>query len=187
MKSKCFFMTAIILISVSMALTASIAKAEIHVYDKNNQYLGIMVYMHDNDMDLFISSLGGTFRYSPDYSGWCGDEIRVIFASGDCTGTPYSEAALPQIFDFSSCPIEGFYKVDYDSKNSFTPGSYYVDGGVCEVNEVLYPYSEYYPFVQVQLPFTTPIALPLRFEVETQTVTQTEIMPFPIVVAPKNK
>ena len=39
--------------------------------------------------------------------------------------------------------------------------------------------------VEVQMPFTTPIALPLRFEIETQTKTETVI--FPIVVPPKNQ
>ncbi|GAH11266.1 unnamed protein product, partial [marine sediment metagenome] len=72
MKSSSFLIKAIILISVTVALTPSIAKADVLVYDNNNQYLGIQVYMHDNNMDLFISSLGGTFRYSPDYSGQCG-------------------------------------------------------------------------------------------------------------------
>ena len=30
--------------------------------------------------------------------------------------------------------------------------------------------AEYYPYVEVQIPFTTPVALPLRFEVRTRTV-----------------
>jgi hypothetical protein len=170
MKSKRFLITAIILISVTVALTPSIAKADILVYDNNDQYLGIQVYMHDDDMDLFISSLGGTFRFTYDDSGDCGDEIRAVFQSGDCSGTPYSANALPQIFDFKDCPIEGFYKVDFNGKQTFTPGSHYIDwGDGCEATGQ-YPSADYYPWVEVQMPFTTPVALPLKFKVRTKTV-----------------
>jgi hypothetical protein len=43
MKSSSFLITAIILISVTVALTPSIAKAEVLVYDNNNQNLGILI------------------------------------------------------------------------------------------------------------------------------------------------
>jgi hypothetical protein len=170
MKTRSLIITAIILISAIVALNPSIAKADILVYDNNNQYLGIMTYMGEDLIDLFIPSLGGTFKYAIDYSGWCGDELQIVFESSNCSGTPYSEGPFPLIFDFSPTPIEGFYKVDYSGKKAFTPGSYYEYPCVCQQNTTSYPNAEYYPYVQVQMPFTTPVALPLRFEVRTKTV-----------------
>ena len=169
MKSSSFLITAIILISATVALTPSIAKADVLVYDNNDQNLGIVVLMLGNDIDLFIPSLGGIFHYSTDYSGWCDDELRVYFDSSDCNDTPYASDPFPQIFDFSPTPREGFYKVDYNGRQTFTPGSYYdwncdCQSGPGEGN------AEYYPFVQVQMPFTTPVALPLKFKVRTKTI-----------------
>ncbi|GAH11261.1 unnamed protein product [marine sediment metagenome] len=152
-----------------MALTPSIAKADVLVYDNNNQYLGILIEMWGDEMDLFVPSLGGVLKFSYDYSGWCGDEISVVFASDNCTGTPYERDPNPIILDFSPISLEGFYKVDYNGKQTFTPGSYYDWNCDCQ-SDPGEPNAEYYPFVQVQMPFTTPVALPLRFKVRTKTV-----------------
>jgi hypothetical protein len=191
MKSKSFLIATIVLFSVVVALNPSIAKADILVYDNNNQYLGIMTDMGGNGevIDLFIPPLDGTFKYSTDYSGWCGDELQVVFESNDCSDTPYTDGPFPLIFDFSDLSIEGFYKVDYSGKKKFMPGSYYEDFCVCEQNTTRYPFAEYYPYVQVQMPFTTPITLPLSFEVQTitETVTKTETVMFPIVVPLRQK
>jgi hypothetical protein len=173
MKSKSFLIIAIVLFSVVVALNPSIAEADIFVYDNNNQYLGIMTHMNDDDVELFIPSLGGTFKYAPDYSGWCGDELSVFFESNDCSGTYYSDGPFPLIFDFSPLSVVGFYKADYSGKKTFTPGSYYEYDCFCQENTNAYyhyPSAEYYPYVQIQMPFTTPIALPLKFKVRTRAV-----------------
>lgn len=169
MKDRILLISAYVLISAIMVINPSITKADILVYDNNNQRLGILVNMGDNELDLFIPSLSGTFKYSTHgYSGWCGDELDVYFESSDCSGTPYSASPLPLIFDFSPVPIEGFYKVDYSGKKTITPGSSYAFQCACTAETVL-PAAEYYPYVQVQMPFTAPITLPLRFEVRTRT------------------
>ncbi|MBT8323599.1 MAG: hypothetical protein KJO94_08975 [Eudoraea sp.] len=159
----------IILLLVIIVFHSSMACADIQVYDNNNQYLGIMTEMGSDEIYIFIPTLGGILQYSTDYSGWCGDELEVFFESNDCSGTPYAKGAFPLIFDLSPTPIEGFYKVDFSSKKTFTPGSYYDFDCTCQPN-TYYPSAEYYPYVQVQLPFTTPIALPLKFEVRTRAV-----------------
>jgi hypothetical protein len=170
MKGKCLLISAIILISAIVALNPSFAEADILVYDNNNQYLGVMINMGDDEMDLFIPSLGGTFKYETDYSGWCGDELQVVFDSPNCSGTPYSQGPFPLIFDFSPTPKVGFYKVDYSGKKTFQPGSEYGFNN-CDCEQISYlPSAEYYPYVQVQMPFTSPIAQPLRFEVRTRAV-----------------
>jgi len=113
----------------------------------------------------------GKLKYSNDYSGWVDDELRVVFASDNCEGQPFSNDPNPLIFDFSPIPtIEGFYKVDYSGKQTFTPVSYYAFGGVCQSNSGEWPLAEYYPYVEVQMPFTTPIARPLKFKVRTKTI-----------------
>jgi len=74
MKCKRIIIAAIIFLFASMVFNSSSAEADIHVYDKNSQYLGILIGMDFGDpIDLFIPSLGATFKYSADYSGWCGD------------------------------------------------------------------------------------------------------------------
>ena len=169
MKTRCSGVTAIILFSAIVIFNSSIARAEVHVYDNNNQYLGVMAFMDGAGIDLFIPSLGGTFRYSNDYSGWCGDELELIFESTDCTGTAYSSSPFPMIYDFSDCSITGTYKSDYSGKISITPRSSYDWEQNCQDID-LPPAGEYYPYVQVQLPFTTPVALPLRFEIRNRAV-----------------
>jgi hypothetical protein len=47
--------------------------------------------------------------------------LEVFFESNDCSGIPYAKGPFPLIFDFSPTPIEGFYKVDFSSKKTFTP------------------------------------------------------------------
>lgn len=186
MKTRSLLIAVYVIISAFVVLNTSIARADVQVYDNNNQHLGVLIHMREGDIDLFIPFLAGTFIYSDDYLGWCGDELEVYFASDDCTGTPYSEGPNPLIFDFSYTPREGFYKVDYNGKQTFSPSSRYVANNQtldCECASFSEPSAEYYPYVQVQMPFTTPIAYPLSFEVQTQS----ELIPFPIVVAPKNQ
>jgi len=179
---------ALVIISAIVAFNPSIAKAEVHVYDKDNQDLGILLELHEQYLFVFIPSVGASmgFHY---WTGEICEYGNAVFITDNCSDAPYSEGPLPQIIDLS-LTYGGFYKPNNSGKQIFTPGSYYDDNCVCKQNtgeDSRYSNGEYYPLIQVQLPFTTPIALPLRFEVETQTVTQTEIMPFPIVVTPKNK
>ena len=167
MKCKCFLVTVIMLISVSAAITPSIAKADIHVYDKNNQYLGILLTLTSGYLLVFLPSLGAS--WSIEYDSVVGCD-HVVFDSQNCSGTPYSlqYEPLPGIVDISGSAIGGFYISDYNGKRTFTPGSYYDYNCQCQQSPP-YGNGEYYPLTQVQMPFTIPIALPLSFNVETQT------------------
>ncbi|MGD9220593.1 MAG: hypothetical protein PVH01_14955, partial [Desulfobacterales bacterium] len=89
MRLKILLFAAYILISAIVTLNPSISAADVYVYDNNNQNLGILLGMEGDNMDLFIPSIGGVLKFSYDYSGWCGDEINVVFNSDDCSGTPY--------------------------------------------------------------------------------------------------
>jgi hypothetical protein len=170
MKRIAFIISTLALFTTVAMMNPSIAQADVQVYDNNNQYLGVMVYMDDDYIDIFIPSLGGTFKYSIDYSGWCGDEFTVVFETNDCSLTKYAEGPFPIIYDGGIISTTGFYKVDYSGAQTFTPGSYYDWNCECQQNTGEYPSAVYYPLVQVQMPFATPVALPLRFEVRTRAV-----------------
>lgn len=180
MRNRGLLIAAYVIISAMVALSPSIAKADVHVYDKNNQYLGILLEMWGNGMDLFIPAAGGVLKFLYDYTGWC-EELHVFFQSNDCSGTPYDRDPNPMILDLGIISRPGFYKVDYNGKQTFTPVSYIDEACNCRTDPGE-PNAEYYPYVQAQMPFSTPIELPLRFEVETKS----EIFPFPIVI-PKNQ
>ena len=112
MKSSRLIISTYVLISAIMVLNPSIAKADIFVYDNNNQYLGIMTHLDDNSIDLFIPSLSATFKYETSYSGYCGDELQALFESNDCSGPAYSNNPYPVIFDFRPISIVGLDKTD---------------------------------------------------------------------------
>ena len=187
MKSKSFLISAIILISAIVALNPSIAKADILVYDNNNQYLGIVLELSGTHMSVFIPSVEANM----DFHYWLNEICEygnAVFESSDCSGPPYSDGPLPQVFDLS--PTRGaYYKPTYSGIKTFKPDSYYDDNCECQQNTLNYPDTEYYPLIQVQLPFTMPIELPLSFKVQTitETVTKTETVMFPIVVPLRQK
>ena len=168
MKSKNFLITTIVLFSVIVALNPSIAKADIQVYDNNNQYLGILLELGNTQLSLFIPSLGASWIFQPNSSP-CGDEANAYFVSSDCSGQPYSRGPLPYINDLTGTDLGGYFKPDYSAKENITPGSRIDFNCGCQSTSS-YPQAEYYPLTQLQMPFTTPIALPLRFEVRTRAV-----------------
>ena len=166
MKNKNFLITAIILISVTVALSPSMAKADVYVYDNNNQYLGILLDLSDDYLVVFLPSLGASWSIEYDADFPCSQD--VYFDSADCSGTPYLSDPLPEVVDLSNSLIGGFYKSDYNGKRTFTPGSRYDFDCQCQMGPQ--PSDEYYPLTQAQMPFTTPISLPLSFKVRTKTV-----------------
>ena len=169
MKKRSLLILIIVIFPAIVALDPSTAKADILVYDNNNQYLGILMNLESDQIELFIPSLSSTFTYETHYSEYCGDELQAFFESNDCSGIPYSEDPYPVIFDFSPISIEGFYKVDYTNKKTFRPGSHYTFNCECQENN-FFPSAEYYQWIEVKMPFTTPVALPLRFEVRNRAV-----------------
>ena len=181
---------AYLIISAIVAFNPSIAKADVHVYDNNNQELGILLDLNHPYLTLLLPSLDASLNINflngdQNIVSSYPNSVFVYFDSANCSGTPYMISPLPTIFDYSSLPWGGIKKPDYNSKRTFSPGSGFGSETGCIVGG--FANDEYIPLTPVELPFTIPIALPLRFEVETETVTQTEIMPFPIVVTPKNK
>ena len=168
MKTKNLVIAAIILFSVILIFNPSIVQADVHVYDNDNQYLGILMDLGDSFLEVFIPSIKANWYYDYSELSSCLWE-RPVFNSDDCIGTPYSDGPLPEVYDLTGTPLGLFYVPNYAGRTTFSPGSYYDDNCQCQpyTNQ---PSAEYYPLTQVQMPFTTPVALPLRFEVNNRVV-----------------
>jgi hypothetical protein len=83
MKIRSFLITVIMLISATVALTPSIAKADIYVYDNNDQYLGILLELKAGYLTVFMPSLGASWYIEYDEIGYCFD--TAYFDSEDCS------------------------------------------------------------------------------------------------------
>lgn len=143
------------------------AEAEIKVYDNNNQYLGVLLDYNPAHLVVFIPSLAASWEFDTRSGAGC-PETDVVFESADCSGTPYMWGPHSVIFDLNTLLGE-FYKADYSGKKNITPASSYDDD--CQCRQDTWKAMDYYPMTnEVQMPFTTPIALPLRFEVRTRAV-----------------
>ncbi|UCD90313.1 MAG: hypothetical protein JSW04_02410 [Desulfobacterales bacterium] len=168
MKTRYSVLAVIIIFSAIVMFNSSIAKADVHVYDNNNQYLGLLIDLGDSNLEIFIPSLKANWSYDLGELSSCLWEYP-IFNSGNCSGTPYSDGPLPEVYDLTGTSLGAFYIPQYAGRTTFTPGSYYDENCQCQPN-VFYPNTEYYPLTEVQMPFTTPVALPLRFEVKNRAV-----------------
>ena len=167
MKIRSLIITAILLISAIVALNPSIAKADILVYDNNNQYLGILLALNPSNLELFIPSLSAAWEFDTRHAFGC-PQSAVYFESSDCTGTPYTYGPQSIVIDLSTL-LGRFYKPDLSGKKTITRESEMDED--CQCSQYSRPAEEYYPVtVEVQMPFTTPIALPIRFEVRTRAV-----------------
>jgi len=168
MKIKSLVKSAIILFSFIAIFNSSIAMAEIHVYDNNNQYLGIVMEMGPEHVEIFIPSLGARWQSNLNFPSGCPGDV-IYFESADCTDTAYSNGPNPTIYDSGNL-LGGFYKRDYSGKETIAPESAYNSNCEC-IQLTAWPSADYYPLTQpVQMPFTTPIAQPLRFEVRNRAV-----------------
>ena len=177
MKRRDLIIATILLFSTVLVLHSSIVKADIKVYDNNNQYLGLLLGLTNNNVSIFLPSVGASWEYDYYTNTPCPNvPAPVCFDSSDCTGTPYATFPLPWLFDLSIAR-GGFYIPDYSGRRTFVPNSIFNSHCECESSAGIY--REYYPLVQVQMPFTTPIALPLRFEVSTgaEASTKTVVIP----------
>ncbi len=146
--------------------------AEIKVYDNNNQYLGITSGVGSNQVfSVFIPSIKASYQIwhteieKPD---WCIVTDSVVFESDDCSGTPYACGTFPNVINFNCQPYDGHYLPDISSGKKFTPKSMHIsDMAIGELICTSYigpPDLTFYEIKEIQLPFTTPIALPVRFE-----------------------
>jgi len=147
---------------------------EIRVYDKNNQFLGILNDGHYRSVHIFVPSLNlpfGLHVNAPSDS----DDAIIYYEDDDCKGTPYiaveehgERGWFPWLYKLPIC-FGGFYKADLDNPESFSPMSKSTaSNGVCDCSQDDLPSGgSYYPMSQAELPFTLPIVYPIRYEYTT--------------------
>ena len=163
-------------LAVSLAIMIftfpNISAAEIKVYDNNNQYLGILLDMeNEQGMTVFIPSIKASYFFTKvemDNPESCAPYRQLIFESDDCSGTPYTYGPFPVVLDFNCQPFVGHYLPDLNSVKQFVPkssltGDYFTGNPTC--SQLTGQTSTlFYGIKEIQLPFTTPIALPVRFD-----------------------
>ena len=106
-------------------------------------------------------------KYKPDNPDYCSPNYMIWFETIDCSGTPYTLNPFPAVLDLKCPPYDGYYLPDLNSVKQFSPKSILAGDfeGNTSCNEIAsQPSFLLYGIKPIQLPFTTPIALPVRFE-----------------------
>ncbi|HYT43294.1 MAG TPA: hypothetical protein VEP90_13235 [Methylomirabilota bacterium] len=139
----------------------------LHVLDANNQDLGL--YMSDNTANIttvFIPSLNR--RATIVQNGL--DRNALFYNSSDCTGTPYLYIANDDnhVIDIYSIGPGVYYEVKTGTSpitiNSHSTYRYNQNTNLFECPAITQQISNAaYEAVQINLPFTEPIATPLQF------------------------
>jgi hypothetical protein len=169
------FMT--LLFAMVFILTASMAKSEITVYDANEQYLGVLSDIYLNlptsvSVRVFIPSLGKFVRLNSLEEEVTQAHIGptgTCYETTDCTGTIYS-CVYVNMWPWVNKPgcEEGYY-TGGEIKTITRKAIKDIDNCECvELPEDLQTEVTAQEFVvEPNLPFTTPVTLPLRYEYET--------------------
>ena len=155
----------IFLLLVGLIFHSSISNAQVAVYDNNDQYLGILMELDDDEFEVFIPSLETSWNHSRDEDDL--NRESAYFESSDCTGTPYSNGPFPRIHDLTASSVGGYHKPNYSGKKTITPASM-VNGDNGQCQQISGTSAEYYPLTEVDMPFTTPIALPLKYNIDSE-------------------
>lgn len=150
----------------------NISAAEIKVYDDTNQYLGILLDMEgQTTLTVFIPSINVAYRVEKwkleDPDSCTLNEI-LIFESNDCSGIPYTSGPFPYVLNLAIPPYDGYYIADSNRGKLFAPKSQLLcdpmtGSVVCRQTPEM-PSTLFYEAKEIQLPFTTPISLPVRFD-----------------------
>jgi hypothetical protein len=176
MKSKNLFLS-VFLLAVCLFFSApNNAQAEVKVYDANGQFLGIFLGYDYPSVYVFVPSLNVQTGIS-DSSGVIGvSNIApyLFFESTDCTGTPFARPyATYQLSRVGADNYLGEHIAPTEMQlHSILDGSL----GICQQTTAGF-HDRVVPAQRVtQLPFTVPVALPLRFEYQPQ-IPQTASVP----------
>lgn len=126
------------------------------VFDANDQYLGNFIVITSDSIDVFIPSLKKQTRISA-----LDGHIRYLylyFESNDCTGQAYADhtSAMFHIWLNSGKYYTGVATIP----TQITAQSYKSEGTCYSDNQLL----DVLPINEITLPFTAPVALPMRLE-----------------------
>ena len=160
-----------VIFAILISVFPNISTAEIKVYDNNNQYLGILIGMEsEQGMTVFIPTINASYTFTKieiDNPDTCTPYRQLWFESNDCSGTPYTFGPFPVVFRNNCQPYDGYYLPDLSSSKQFVPESILTGGfeGNETCNDITGQQSTlFYGIKEIQLPFTAPISLPVRFE-----------------------
>ena len=170
MMQKNFWKLSILFSLISLILMASTSEAEIQVYDADGQYLGILLELADPLVAIFIPSLKAkyTFSHREDFMPDCGGSY---YESNNCSGPSYTSTPYPYVGYNKS--LDFYYMPDSKTTKTFVPKSQWYKDWVtkeCECQEIAEGQwssnnpDVFYLLQPVELPFTWPIAWPLKLE-----------------------
>jgi hypothetical protein len=134
------------------------AKPDIVVYDANDQFLGVSGYMESGRVWMYIPARKEYFYLSLD----TGDlyEDYLYFTSTDCTGSPFCHP-LHTYQSFKNG--NNYYKGDSVAPINMQVNSLLTASGQCEQWTQT---DLFVPVIPTTPPFSLPVALPFRFEME---------------------
>jgi hypothetical protein len=155
----------------------------IDVYDANNQYLGILLDMHESFAKIYIPSMGKFIRISISSTDagtisnqGTSTDTGLYYESTDCSGQPYQVCHGGA----ETSPCVYYIIPTYDIASSALPKTarYFITDDSTIIDER--SFSSNYRLgecsqssmetfsnlaaIEVTLPFNTPVAVPLRFE-----------------------
>jgi prepilin-type processing-associated H-X9-DG protein len=136
----------------------NVVQSQIKVYDANDQYIGNFLYF-DGHMNVFIPSMKIMTKISVNNGDISGD-LRLFFESDNCSGQAYAGAGLLYVIVKNSGKSyigSGNEYYDIDAMSTIP------DGYDC--SSLIQTMYNVVPVVEVtELPFSIPVALPMRFE-----------------------
>lgn len=151
----------------------------IGVYDANNQYLGTLIQMYSDseggEMDIYIPALKRVIRIknctycdNPGDIAWEESFYGLFYESNNCTGQAYWEYS-PRAVTYVRKDVPGEYYIGNSLVSRELIFLSKKENGACESFSQPVTSSEYFNFgtveaIQVNLPFTLPVALPLHFD-----------------------
>ncbi len=166
------FVTVVLLFSAGRSTTY----ADLNVYDADSQYLGVLLdYGAAGTWRLYVPAINRIISLSHSDNDENHADLYgpILFSTSDCTGIPF--------FPFHSRDPQHLvkdrrtnkYYIPKNGNVTVPPGSgmmYEYGGpapGICSGTLVNLDMSGYVQYTEVgnpQIPFTTPVKLPLRFE-----------------------
>ena len=160
---------------VFLLLTSICSAGEIKVYDADDQYLGILLSTSVYETTIFIPALGvsahvtnhqyfqtsnvADIKKHGNVSSM-GETDKVVFSNSKCTGTPHFDAAYPALIKFR-CD-DKYYKTNGTFK-SLNPAYKRKSNCDCDSDTPLPTVGYFQELEETTLPFSTPLALPLKF------------------------
>jgi len=140
-----------------------IAMGEVHVYDADGHYIGIVIGHQDTDIrgiHIFVPKMGKTILLDKE-TGDIGHCPYLYYSSYDCTGPAYSDGPRDIIFKVPG--VRAYRIVESGALTQTYIGSfnYY---GYCYSTGEIYPLAESKEVLKAQIPFTLPVALPLQYK-----------------------